>query len=75
MCLTQEIVMILKKQTSPHQNIFSQTKNIDFEQYIFRQVHQQDGEKSTKEYHTRLHHLVQSCQFANTNYEIRAPII
>ena len=53
---------------------FDPKKNIEYEIYTFRQAKQNSGE-SMNSYHSRLRQLASTCEFADTDKEIKSQII
>ena len=53
---------------------FGPKKNIEYEIYTFRQAKQNSGE-SMNSYHSRLRQLASTCEFADTDKEIKSQII
>lgn len=53
---------------------FNPQKNIEYETYSFRQAHQKTGE-TLDQFHTRLRQLADTCEFQDTNREIKSQIV
>ena len=55
-------------------NHFTPKSNVAYEEYKFRQAKQESGE-DIMTYYTRLKHLAQTCEFADTDREIKSQIV
>ena len=55
-------------------NYFTPKKNREYEVYVFRKA-KQESDESISAFHTRLRRLAMTCEFANTDREIKTQIV